>query len=822
MPRITVKTPDEPEVYTKLYNRFAGVDFSTDPTQVDDTRSPYAVNVISDAGGCPHKRPGWRTLTRIIDSESCKQETVYLAPSDLSSPDAATLDDNGFSIISAKTASFEDMSLPSGSDSVRVLHLAADDTADTCILRIKCPSCGAGTYNLEISYYCSANVFGADTEISIDGSTWYTGPVFGNGEGGYTRTETKKYYFDIEFKSADDTADIYLKCTRIVMSDLPCGNHIYLMGITLNRIDEHALRINGIWWLGTAECYLVHAGSAFYKWDGEDEFSLLYSDVNDACSSAYIFGRKLYILTGAEYLVFDGENVVAAQDMASCAYIITGRDAGQITQTKSHGSTYQPFNMLGGAAKVGFTVSDEGCISLDMSGLGLYVKSFDDIEVSGSAGGHSVQYIETAAGTLSSGGRFDNAAPLLSISFGTGNTLPLSEPVGADTIWVSAPYINNEYRERINKCTIITGFSNRVFFSGNPDYPNTDWHSELSDPLYISDLSYTEVGEVSEKSGDGAQVGERGSAIVGYARYGDRMAVFKQDNGQDATLHLRSCEMSDNDIIFPIKQGISGNGVISSRSIALLHDDPMFLSKRGVFAIAHEDITAESVLSARSTRINSRLTQEENPENAVAVVWNGYYILCINGHAYIADGRQRTYARNLSGAYEYEWYYWDNIPARVLCEHDGILFFGTEDGRICRFNTDIDGAYAYNDDSAAVVAEWSTAMSNDGDFNRLKHLRRRGSGVHLAPSEHGGVKVLVRTDRDFGVENISEYRGIFSFERLDFEYFTFNTSESSFVMFGRKVKDYRTIQIICRNDSINSDFGVFAVQYRFVTGYFGK
>ena len=43
MPKITVNQPNPPTVYTKRYDRFAGVDFSTDPSRIDNSRSPYAV-----------------------------------------------------------------------------------------------------------------------------------------------------------------------------------------------------------------------------------------------------------------------------------------------------------------------------------------------------------------------------------------------------------------------------------------------------------------------------------------------------------------------------------------------------------------------------------------------------------------------------------------------------------------------------------------------------------------------------------------------------------------------------------------------------------
>ena len=43
-------------IRTKTYSKFRGVDFSSDPSLVDDSRSPWAPNMVSDAGGMPEKR----------------------------------------------------------------------------------------------------------------------------------------------------------------------------------------------------------------------------------------------------------------------------------------------------------------------------------------------------------------------------------------------------------------------------------------------------------------------------------------------------------------------------------------------------------------------------------------------------------------------------------------------------------------------------------------------------------------------------------------------------------------------------------------------
>ncbi len=46
----------------KVYQQFRGLDLSTDQTQIDDSRSPKMVNMISDSGGYPEVRVGWRTI----------------------------------------------------------------------------------------------------------------------------------------------------------------------------------------------------------------------------------------------------------------------------------------------------------------------------------------------------------------------------------------------------------------------------------------------------------------------------------------------------------------------------------------------------------------------------------------------------------------------------------------------------------------------------------------------------------------------------------------------------------------------------------------
>ncbi len=50
----------QPKRQTTKYIKLKGVDMSADPSQINDGFSPWCPNLISDKGGNPEKRPGWR------------------------------------------------------------------------------------------------------------------------------------------------------------------------------------------------------------------------------------------------------------------------------------------------------------------------------------------------------------------------------------------------------------------------------------------------------------------------------------------------------------------------------------------------------------------------------------------------------------------------------------------------------------------------------------------------------------------------------------------------------------------------------------------
>ena len=671
----------------------------------------------------------------------------------------------------------------------------------------------------------------------------------------------KKYtsFLGVDFsKDASIVDDRRSPDAQNVISDLD--------GLPEKRVGWRVLenfegRINGIFTFGAEEdlCTIVHAGDKIFKLrDGER--TEIYSGCADNISCGKYFKGKLCILTGEEYLVFDGEKCVRAGDFdemyAPITHIQRGTlDSGNREEYPSSSETFSKWiengtipnsmtlgavpdavqiNLVSGKRKNTFEWDGENypVFILDAKidlGTRVVMKCittgetlFDVVYKNDVRYEDDYYCVENTLLTEEQklivvdryveNDRWRNAYLWLGNSEKNGCGYVICTPrtshlkgytytPGVDNFSIEFTHTVDGYAEKIDKCRFMDVFENRVFFSGNPDYPNADWASGVNDPLFVPDINYTEIGLDS-------------SRIMGYLKTGGEQAIIKSD-GDGSTIYMRSYQsLSDGEVIFPIKQGIGGLGAVSRLAMTTFLDDPVYLTRNGVYAIAQQDISSERALCIRSTRVNGKLLLEENLENAVMCEWNGYLLLCINGKCFVADASKKSYSGNKTGTFEYEWYYWTNIPTRVFCERSGMLFFGTEDGRLCCFNNDMKNergeilSSAYSDNGDAICAIWSTPLSDDGDFTSLKTMLKKGSGVFLKSYNRSGVSVAVKTDSEDVGEIAERSAGIFNFEDLDFADFTFNTSSYTVVPFNTRVKKYKAIQIICKNDKPNHAFGI--------------
>lgn len=620
--------------------------------------------------------------------------------------------------------------------------------------------------------------------------------------------------------------------------------------------------------IGGEEVCIMHCGGKLYRvWPYEEDRQPveLYSGVNEHRSHSFVHQERLFILTGREYLVcgmFAGANdgntlqVKSVSEIAKVPTIVFNagpagggvplQDRNLLTDKRTvgyvgerNGDRYALPEELIGEGPVTARVKNQetleweeyteipqssGTVKLTIATEQPTITdedTGDEVPDSSYAERNGV-WVKVTRGkvdTTKTYGSTEETRLHLVVDRAHGIVAFANAPwdnstAGSDNVEITyekAPEADNETGEMpdteaaIEGCDVLGLFEDRVFLSGNPDKPAFDWYSAADDPTYFPETGY-------------ARVGAAGTEIMGYLQVGSAMAVIKADSRQDASIYLRTAATLNERTVFTLRQGVSGQGAVAKGAFANILDDPLFLTRSGVFAVTGNLITEERTLANRSRFLDPRLTREANLAQAVACSWNGMYLLSmLNGTVYLLDGKQnKVYLENsiTGAAYNYEAYHWTNVPATAWLPDGEHLFFGTEDGRLCRFNTDIDGVNRYNDDGNAIRAVRATRVEFCGDFLRYKTMVKKGSGLLMQPYSRSSVKVYVRTDRTKAQSffkaalDDDDWQG----DELGADFTAWEGAQV--VPFKKKVKKWKWIQIIVENNEVNEGFGVYGIIVR--------
>lgn len=532
--------------------------------------------------------------------------------------------------------------------------------------------------------------------------------------------------------------------------------------------------------------FIAHGGTKLYRWTtGGTE--VIKSGINSARSAIFFAQHqnksKLFILTGNEFLMYDGASVKSVEQEATVPVVLIAK------KPSGGGTILQPINLLQPKRIEKFAATGTDKIfQLGANGLDAAAVAVTQVTAAGQT-------------TMTEGVDFSIDRAAGKITFNTAPPLP---PVtGEDNIFVTYAKTVAGYADRIKKCLTFAyyglGGGNRVFLTRNPEQKARDYWCEINDPTYFPDLNY-------------AIIGNDNTSVMGYSKIGEYLVIIKEDNQQDTTIFVRSASLVDGKAMFSVKAGVTGSGAISPYSFVNLIDEPLFLSRTGIYAITSNLITAERTLQNRSAYVDSRLTKEPGLDKAVAVEWNGYYILSVNGDCYIMDSRQRSGARDSS--FVYECYFWDNVDATCFLVHDGLLYFGTPSGTVCKLKTDVESMERFSDNGQPITAVWSTNMDNDGMPHMTKTMTKKGCLVTLKPFTRSSIKLSVKTERDTIPRLIKQDgAGVFDgWEEIDFEDFTFVSNDNArTIPFKKKIKKYQSLQFFAANDKLNQGFGLFNI-----------
>lgn len=487
-------------------------------------------------------------------------------------------------------------------------------------------------------------------------------------------------------------------------------------------------RINGIFWYSYKERHevLVHAGKRFYRISKDDSGTYSYTDITlsstyapskcklslikDQRSQAFFNKGRAYIVGCGDYLVYGSWDNGSTYELRRVfnnidTYIPTttisidddsvviddeGNNIGDIRSTLDdiNMMTSRRKNQLLGSSSANKTWTlDSGSIDSDTDvNIVVETLSGDDavtINISNSGTDKTKLYNNETSVEVGSVDFTQGKITLTII------TTPQIE--NRDNIFVTFEHTVEGYTDRITNCEFgilfgINGNTDRLFVSGNSDYPNIDFYSEADDYTYFSDMNTSAMGSDSV-------------AIKAYARLSDStLVIYKEENGQEASIFYRTGtyqqsydENGNLEIkgVFPTSAGAIGEGVISRYACVNFGGDNIILSQNGVFGIvlANNVATTERYTRERSRSINEKLKQHKNLAEAVGIVYKNKYYLSVDNVCYVADARFKYVSEDdLDNSFNYEWWYWDNIPARVWANIDNELYFGTEKGQVCVFD----------------------------------------------------------------------------------------------------------------------------------------
>ena len=496
------------------------------------------------------------------------------------------------------------------------------------------------------------------------------------------------------------------------------------------------------------EHVLVHIGPKLLKWTNYPNIPAqtveLYTNMNMSESRSFVFDNVLFIMDGINYLEFNGETLKKVEGtIPMTSYYKNPDGSTSIDETTDTDLVYQPVNCLTPLRKNAFF--GDGTSSkyyLDAQDLDVPSKYLMEASV------NNIKLIENIDFTV------DREKGIV-----TFNEIPEKD----SEVIITYSKTGNDYENRILNCTLLCEFDNRIFFSGNPNYPNSVFHCELNDPRYVRDTVYYECGL------NLAQV----KAII--PGNGVLWVLKDLDQNSSSLYYLTPTLDSTYNKIYPSVNGSISLGCVSKG--INFNDDIVFFSNKGLEGISNSSLYSEQILQHRSSLIDSKIIFEPNYKDAKLAEYNGYLLCLINSHIYLADSRQKF--QNTTNDIEYEWYYWE-LPFDItfIKEYRQNLYLGNDVGELFI----LDGT---TDKTKNINSIWTTPKDNFGYQGYTKTTNKRGNVVNFKPMNNTEIKIDTIVDDVLKEKTVlSDINGIVPFRIKDKKFKEIQVKFSSNKPFG--------------------------------------
>ena len=497
----------------------------------------------------------------------------------------------------------------------------------------------------------------------------------------------------------------------------------------MTKLGGLGLEIFGLFFynVNNATQVLIHYGTKLSRWNNfpnTPNLTELYTNMNVKKSESFVFNNILYIKDGINYLEYNGSELKEVEGTIPITTTLAKPNGG--------GERLNSYNLIQPKRTNEF-IGDGESLEYYVDALDL-----DDTPVVATVNGTTL--LEDV------GFKVDREKGKI-----TFNTAPTKANEQENNVSITFAKTISGDKEKIFKSTLSAIFDNRIFVSGNQDYPNALFWSELEDPKYFGSDNWTPEGDMTFVR----------ALVKGY----NELLVIKEPS-QEGTSIISHTPTLDYDVgkVYPAVESNINEGCISTG--INFRDSIVFLSKNGLESITGE-ITQERLLTHVSTMVDNKMINNSKYKDAQMVEYKGYLLILIDSKIFLADSRATFQDTNI----EYEWFYWE-LPFNItyIKENNENLYLGNESG-------DVYVLEGKTDNGTNITSKWATPMDSFGYEAYRKTTNKSGAILEVEP-KGATIKAEVKKDMEEPIEI-----GSFS-------------DEKGYIVLKIKQKKWRELQLI--------------------------
>lgn len=458
----------------------------------------------------------------------------------------------------------------------------------------------------------------------------------------------------------------------------------------------------------------IHVGNKLIKYDDDTE-TTIFENENLAKKGIFInYNKMLYFLNGDIFLQYDGTTCSPIEPYIPDVLINMKPDG-------SYADVIEDYNRLGGGFKNNFNGDGTS------KNYFIRIPKQDDDDVTGLDPTEVKITVDTTE--LKENTDFTVNRETGEVTF---NTAPAK---GQNNVVITAYKAYKKYTDSIMNCkhyAVYGGQNNsRLFLAGNGTA--TYYFSGVFDATYFPETQYAVVGNSEDD-------------ITGFGAQYNVLVVFKPTEMYALQYQFTTDSNGEEKALFYSAQINVDMGCDMPDTIHYVDNRLTWGSTQwGVCTLCSTVIEDERNVRVISRNVNGGYREdgilaEENLKDALAVNFEGRYILCINDNAYAWDYTNAPYnsTDRLSpdeSAKRIAWFKWDNFGISCYKVLERVIYYG-KGANLCTFTHD------YNDFGEPIHSYYQTPMLDFSAFQSLKTIKKAFFQVRGDTPCHISIKYI--------------------------------------------------------------------------------